>query len=664
MRAVSARESGCCEKIEARVSLFVVDGELVLRVGACPRRARPWRVAQLCSVLLATLALGAASAVSAAPRDGVTRDARPNAPATAKPETAAPDVSRSGADKAGLNRPAVEKPDGAKSDSAKSDGKPNGAKPDGAKPDGTKPDGTKPDTAKPVAGPPAPVARFDIDEFRVEGADTFAQIEVEEAVYPFLGPNRSSDDVEKARAALEKAYHDKGYQTVSVAIPQQKANRGFVVLKVSENRVGRLRVKGSRYFDLDEIKRKAASVQEGKLPNFEAVTKDIVSLNQLPDRRVTPALRAGTKPGTVDVDLNVEDKFPLHGNVELNNRQSPSTTATRFNASVRYDNLWQFGHSLSYTYQVAPERPSDAEVFSASYLARTNLDWLNILTYGLNSASSVATVGGANVVGPGTVIGTRGVITLPTSGQLFHTVSLGIDYKRFGETVAQGLSSFSTPVTYVPVVGGYAATWQGEGRLIQLNATITAGLRGFGSDPNEFDAKRFKATANFISLRSDVSYTQDLADGVQFFVKGQGQLTDQPLVSSEQFSLGGLDTVRGYLESEALGDFGGSATVELRSPNLAPFLTQTLKNAKTEPEKVSPLDEWGVFGFVDAGRVRIFNPLAEQQEQFDLASYGIGTHFKFMKYSNGIILVGVPMISQQATTANKSRVSFRFWGEF
>ena len=32
------------------------------------------------------------------------------------------------------------------------------------------------------------------------------------------------------------------------------AQRGFIVLKVSENRVGRLRVKGSRYFDLTKIK--------------------------------------------------------------------------------------------------------------------------------------------------------------------------------------------------------------------------------------------------------------------------------------------------------------------------------------------------------------------------------------------------------------------------
>src|SRR5690606_24693875 len=60
-----------------------------------------------------------------------------------------------------------------------------------------------------------------IREFRVQGSKQLTPLEIEEAVYPFLGPGRTAADVENARAALEKAYRDKGYQTVSVAIPVQ-----------------------------------------------------------------------------------------------------------------------------------------------------------------------------------------------------------------------------------------------------------------------------------------------------------------------------------------------------------------------------------------------------------------------------------------------------------
>lgn len=533
-------------------------------------------------------------------------------------------------------------------------------KPAPAKPAETTPAKNAADPAKPAA----PEARFDIDEFRVEGADNLPQIEVEAAVYPFLGPNRSAQDVEKARAAVEKAYHDKGLQTVSVAVPQQDAQRGFIVLKVTESRVGRLRVKGSRYFDLKNIKDNAPSLKEGTLPNFQDVTKDIVALNRWADRRITPALRAGVAPGTVDVDLNVEDTYPLHGSVELNNKQSPSTTPLRTSVSMHYDNLWQLGHSMTWTYQVAPMNPKDAMVISGSYLARTEIDWLSVLVYGLVSDSSVATVGGANVVGPGQVVGGRAVLTLPSRGDLFQTLSLGVDYKDFKQSLKLGSDAFDSPVTYVPLVGTYGATWQGEGHLTQLNATITAGLRGIGSSRDEFDAKRFDATASFITFHADISHTQDFAGGFQLYGKLQGQAADQPLVSSEQFSLGGQDTVRGYLESEVLGDYGVAGTLELRTPNLAQYLEQKLPNPIGDPIKYNAFDDWRFFAFVDGANTRIHEPLTDQQSHFDLASYGVGMRMKTLRYLNSIVFVGVPLTSQQVTVANHPRFSFRVWGEF
>lgn len=545
--------------------------------------------------------------------------------------------------------------------------RPAAAKPEAgaAKPAPAKPaEGAPAKNAAEPARPAAPEAHFDIDEFRVEGADNLPQIEVEAAVYPFLGPNKSAQDVEKARAAVEKTYHDKGLQTVSVGVPQQDAQRGFIVLKVTESRVGRLRVKGSRYFDLKNIKDNAPSLKEGTLPNFQDVTRDIVALNRWADRRITPALRAGVAPGTVDVDLNVEDTFPLHGSVELNNKQSPSTTPLRTSISMHYDDLWQLGHSMTWTYQIAPMNPKDAMVVSGSYLARTEIDWLSILVYGLVSDSSVATVGGANVVGPGQVVGGRAVLTLPSKGDLFQTLSLGVDYKDFKQSLKLGTDAFDSPVTYVPLVASYGATWQGDGHLTQLNATVTAGLRGIGSSRDEFDAKRFDATASFITLHADISHTQDFAGGFQLYAKLQGQAADQPLVSSEQFSLGGQDTVRGYLESEVLGDYGVAGTLEMRTPNLAQYLQQKLPNPMGEPIKYNAFDEWRFFAFVDAANARIHEPLTDQQSHFDLASYGVGMRMKALRYLNSIVFVGMPLTSQQVTVANHPRFSFRVWGEF
>lgn len=526
-------------------------------------------------------------------------------------------------------------------------------------------------TAKNEATPPQEGAAsqppFFIDEFRVDGAIELPQESVEEAVYPFLGPNRTADDVDKARAALEKAYHDKGYQTVSVSVPAQNVASGTVVLAVTEGRIGNVRVKNSRYHDLERIKEKAPSLKEGTLPNFNTVTEDLVALNQWPDRRVTPALRAGIKPGTIDVDLNVEDKLPLHASVEVNNRQSPNTTALRVNTNIKYDNLWQRGHSFSLSYQVAPERTNDAEVVSGSYLARIT-DWTSVLVYGLDSKSDIATVGGMNVIGPGQVLGARAILTLPNKDDFYHSLSFGIDYKHFGQIVALGKDSFSSPITYYPGVVTYSATLQGEKSVTQGNIGATFNLRGPGSGFDEFWTKRAFADSNFFHFNGDLQHTHQLPEGFELFGKVQAQIADGPMVSSEQMSIGGADTVRGYLESEAIGDTGVNGTIEVRTPEIGQWLQKALHGESTTDEAGNKLAnlmrDWRLFGFVDAGTVIVHEPLADQASSFTLWSYGVGTRFKLLEQFDGSITYAVPMTDVGETIATEPRVLFSASGSF
>src|ERR1700757_3090276 len=63
--------------------------------------------------------------------------------------------------------------------------------------------------------------RFDVYEYQVEGNTVLGTEAIERAVYPFMGDGRDIDDVEAARGALEKTYHDAGFGTVVVDIPPQ-----------------------------------------------------------------------------------------------------------------------------------------------------------------------------------------------------------------------------------------------------------------------------------------------------------------------------------------------------------------------------------------------------------------------------------------------------------
>ncbi len=501
--------------------------------------------------------------------------------------------------------------------------------------------------------PPAPPPQtLTINEYTVRGNHLLSEDEVDAAVYPYLGPGMTVQSVDEARAALQKVYADKGYETVQVEIPPQHVSGGVVILQVVEVPIGRLHVNGSRYFSLNKIKAQAPSLAPGQVPNFKKISHDIVALNSWQDRQVIPALRAGVVPNTVDVDLNVKDTLPLHGSLELNNRYSQGTTPLRLDASLSYDNLWQRGDTISLSYEVAPENTQDSQVFSGSYLARVpGIDWASLLFYGLVSNSNVSTVGSVNVVGKGQVAGLRGIVTLPGGNGFFDTLSAGIDYKHFDQNVNLFGSTLASPVTYYPLTATYSASWQSPNATTLLDIGPTFSVRGLGSNPSAFDNKRFDSESNFAYIRGDLSRTQELPASFELYGKIQGQLADQPLVNSEQFSVGGQDTVRGYLESEVLGDNAILGSLELRSPPLESLLG---------PE----VNDWRVFIFGEGGEANILQPLPEQQAVFDLASVGFGTRIKLVDHLNGSLDFALPLITEVATTAYHPRVEFRIWVEF
>jgi hemolysin activation/secretion protein len=490
---------------------------------------------------------------------------------------------------------------------------------------------------------------LEINEYRLEGLSLLSQLEVEAALDPFLGPGRLYDDVEKARVALERLYADKGYQAVTVAIPQQKVRDGVVTLKVTEGRVGRLRVRGARWFWLSEIRREAPSVAEGTVLNYNDLVRDLAVLNQLPDRRITPALRAGSVPGTVDVDLNVVDELPLHASLEINNRSSSGTTGLRLNGAIRYDNLWQRGHSLGFNFQTAPERISDARIFSATYLARfLDAPWLTASINGVIQNSDVSTLGGVAVKGRGRTVGTRVAFTLPGPVDLFHSVTAGLDLKSYGKDMAS--DPYGMAIAYAPASLQYIAALSSQAAQTQFGATATFNLRTLSSGSPAFDAKRYKASAAFTHLRLEGSRTQELPGGLQAYGRVLGFAASGPLIPSEQLTAGGAESVRGYYEGQVAGDRGFSGTLELRSPSAGTWVA-------------SWLTEWRFHLFADAARVALIDALPEQRSDFSLWSAGAGTRLQAGPV-HGVLDVAMPMREDGTIRRHKVRYQFRLSAEF
>lgn len=513
---------------------------------------------------------------------------------------------------------------------------------------GLQPASENPSSASAAANA-AEINYFDIFEFQVEGNTKLKNEQIETAIYPHMGEKKSIDDVNKARDALEKTYHQAGYLTVLVDIPEQDVDKKVVRLNVTEGKVGKLRIKDSHYFSLGRIKELSPSVKEGEVPHFPTLQADITRLNRTADKRVTPVLRAGKTFGTVDVDLKVEDALPVHANLELNNRYSRDTTKPRLGGMIRYDNLWQREHSLSLNFLVSPENTDEVQVLSANYLMRFDTSDTLLALYGVKSKSNVATVGGINILGDGTILGARLIKPLPTVDNYFHSLSLGIDYKDFGQTIVFG-NKFNTPVTYAPLSAAYSGTWQGTSGRTQLNTGVNLGLRGFVSDEAEFRARRLGAKPNFFVAKIDLQRVQNLPKDFQLLAKIDGQYSGVPLIPNEQFLVGGADTVRGYLESEEAGDQGIHSTLELSTPVLFKEVTW-LQNTK-------------LAAFYDIAKIRTIDPAVGQERQSVLSGYGIGLRAKAWKNFNFNLDLAWALRDSAATEKGDFLSHIRFWYEF
>jgi hemolysin activation/secretion protein len=502
--------------------------------------------------------------------------------------------------------------------------------------------------APPPVTPPAPAAApasggsaaaprteklFPILEYRVEGNKVLSQIDIERAVMPYLGIRKTIKDVEAARQNLEKTYHSHGYQTVLVNIPQQEVSSGIVRLSVVEATVGRLEIKGSHYHSLEVIRSTVDQLAPGMTPDFNAVQKELAEVNKTPDLHVTPVLRASTTPGQVDVDLDVDDTLPLHGELELNNRYSANTAQLRLVADASYANLFQTNQSASVQYQVAPENSQNAQIGSFSYVIPTQNGPVLAL-YAVHSDSNIAAIGSLDVIGKGNIFGLRVIEPLASpSATFYHNFTFGIDYKDFKQQVQlEGADAVDSPARYAPFFVDYNATWlsggvgtnnrapaatSGARSSTTFDASLSFLIRAIGgTDAAQFAVKRYDADPNYIILRPSLVRQQVLPGNWSLVGKIDGQIASAPLISNEQYAGGGVDSVRGYTEAERLGDNGVRASLELRTPQLL-----ALRSARFEQSYI--------FGFIDGAELQILDPLPSQVSEYHLASFGLGFRLKW-----------------------------------
>jgi hemolysin activation/secretion protein len=462
--------------------------------------------------------------------------------------------------------------------------------------------------------------RFAIQRFEVSGNTLLPQEVVDAAVTPFTGSGRDFGDVQRALEALEAAFHARGYNVVTVQLPEQELYAGVVRLVVNQARIGRVRVSGNTVFDEANIRRSLPALMEGQTPNIGRISTQLKLANENPAKKVTLKLQGG-EDDEVDANLEVLDQRAWRAALNLDNTGTGSTGKTHVSASLQHANLFGRDHVGSIQYTTTAEQPDQVAVYGMGYHIPLYAlgDSIDLFANYSDVDSGVVTAGifDLAVSGRGTVYGARYNQVLPRVGDYEHRVTYGVDYKAFKNSVLFAGADFGNNVTVHPVSVGYLGTISygaGEyGVSINYAHNFPGGERG---GERAFRAARMHADPSYDVVRLSASATHALPGslaGWQSRVVLNAQLTDDALVPGEQFGAGGSTSVRGFAERELSADSGVNTNLEMYSPNLC-------QRANWQCRGV---------GFVDAAWVRRNHALPGELRSTTIASAGLGVRMAF-----------------------------------
>lgn len=435
---------------------------------------------------------------------------------------------------------------------------------------------------------------FAIREFVVEGSALLTPSQINEVLDKHKGRNKKIVDIEQARIELEKAYQKLGYPTVLVVVPEQTVEEGTVRLNVVEGHLLRVDVTGNQYFSRYNILGKLPSIKIGTLLYEPEFVKQLDAVNGNPDLKVAPVLKPGSEPGTVDLELKAKDRLPLHAKVTGDNKGPFTTPANRVTFEAQYTNLWDADHILSLQTTQTPTDWGAVQAYGFSYVAP--IQWPDhllavyaskVLSNSTLAGTSLPVSGAGNiaVAGNATMGGFRYLFPIFKGGPLVHQLSIGIDYKRLEETKAVfpadlGTAVVLSPVQYTPASFGYTGIYPdtyGSTTFTAAFAGYVAGLipgggkkdfAGDPSNPDEYPGNRQGSSGTFGVVKTSLSRLQPLPLGFLLSTRVDGQWATEPLIPAEQYFAGGMDTVRGYIQNEALGDNALLWRTELYTPEL------------------------------------------------------------------------------------------------
>lgn len=422
-----------------------------------------------------------------------------------------------------------------------------------------------------------------VRELDLVGNTAIADERLVAAAAPFLGRPLDSSELERLRRALTAVYVEAGYVTSGALLPEQVVENGRLRVEITEGRLAEIRIAGARRYRESVLRRR---LERGAGPpvrvqDLEAALRVLSQDPRL--ARLDARLEPGTRLGTSNLLVAIEEADPASLAFAVDNYQSPSVGAYAGTVDAAHANPLGLGDRLGAEltiseglYRVSgsyalPLHPSgtlftvDAR-YSHAEILDPLLDELDIgnetLSYAFGLLQTLYRTP-SDWIEAGLAFDLRESRSTIFDGEPF-SFSAGADFGRTELRVLRASASWTRRMrSSALTLRSITSTG-----LDVLDATMHRGRVETPVGLVELGSSNLPE-GSFVSWVGQLRYFHRFErTGIELDLRGDAQLADGPLLSLEQFVIGGPGSVRGYRTNQLVGDEGFSSGAELRLPLL------------------------------------------------------------------------------------------------
>ncbi|GJD19216.1 surface antigen (D15) [Rivularia sp. IAM M-261] len=422
-----------------------------------------------------------------------------------------------------------------------------------------------PQTPQPTSPPSPTNVPFYIKKIEVLG-NTVLKDEISNLVKPYENKKVTFEELITLRTAITELYFNKGYITSGAfLLNNQDLNSGTVQIQVVEGELERIEINGLTRLQKSYILRRLDNATKSPL-NRQRLEEGLQLLEIDPLlERVNANLTPGTTTGRNILELNLQEAPAFHTSFTIANNQSPSVGSIQGTISASHDNLLGFGDRLTLEYG----RTEALNLYNFSYtipfLPRNGA--LNF-SYSNNDSKIIEDSFqdlGIRSETESFSVGLRQPIV--QSPQTEFTIGVALDVRRSQTFIlndipfsfSEGPSEGKSRVTVIR----FSTDWVNRSptQVLAARSQFNFGIGAFDATINNIGTD-----GRFFSWLGQFQWVQQLAPRAILLTRINTQLTPDSLLSLERFSIGGVDTVRGYRQNQLVSDNGVLASVELRLP--------------------------------------------------------------------------------------------------